>query len=237
MKKERIDKIISSQANISRSDARRDIKRCLVTVNGEIIRDFSLQVDPESCEIVYNGQALSYKKYVYLIMNKPAGVLSASNDKSRKTVVDLVPESLSRQGLFPVGRLDRDTTGLMLITDDGVFAHKVISPKSKIPKTYIAELDGNINEDMIKLFADGVTLADGARCKPALLKFKGEGLAEITITEGKYHQIKRMFGVVGLGVNTLCRISLGALSLPEDLGLGDCRELSKTEFQQIFTIY
>lgn len=237
MKKERIDKIISSQANISRSDARRDIKRCLVTVNGEIIRDFSLQVDPESCEIVYNGQALSYKKYVYLIMNKPAGVLSASNDKSRKTVVDLVPESLSRQGLFPVGRLDRDTTGLMLITDDGVFAHKVISPKSKIPKTYIAELDGNINENMIKLFADGVTLADGARCKPALLKFKGEGLAEITITEGKYHQIKRMFGVVGLGVNTLCRISLGALSLPEDLGLGDCRELSKTEFQQIFTIY
>lgn len=237
MKKERIDKIISSQVNISRSDARRDIKRCLVTVDGELVRDFSLQVDPESCEIIYNGQALSYKKYIYLVMNKPAGVLSASNDKSRKTVVDLVPQSLARQNLFPVGRLDRDTTGLLLITDDGVFAHKVISPKSKIPKTYIAGLDGNINDDMVKLFEEGVTLADGSLCSSAILKPNGDCSAAITITEGKYHQIKRMFGVVGLGVNSLCRISLGGLALPHDLRPGDCRELTKAEFKQIFTIF
>ncbi len=234
MNMKRLDKIISSQFGISRSITKAIIHRGKVKVDGEVVRDPSLQVDVDRVKIEYKGQVLDYKEHIYIIMNKPKGVLSASEDKKRSTVVDLVPKELSRQGLFPVGRLDRDTTGLLIITDDGDFAHNVISPKKNITKTYKVTLDGSITDEMIKQFEKGVILADGTRCRPAILKSVDKNVAEIKISEGKYHQIKRMFGVVGLGVNELERIALGSLLLPENLGYGELRELTEGEKFQIF---
>ena len=166
-------------------------------------------------------------------MNKPAGILSASNDKRAKTVVDIVPEHLKREGLFPVGRLDKDTTGFLIVTNDGDFGHKIISPKSNIEKVYLAELDGDVTDEMIAAFEKGVVLADGTQCMSAKLEKAGDCTALITIREGKYHQVKRMFGTVGLGVNKLHRKSIGGLSLPEGLEPGCCMELSFDDLKQI----
>lgn len=234
MNLQRLDKIISSQFNMSRSIARKVIRYGRVTVGDSVVRDPAFSVDPEKTEISFRGQALEFKEHIYILLNKPKGVLSASEDKKRQTVVDLVPEKLKRNGLFPVGRLDRDTTGLLIITDDGDFAHSVLSPKKEIFKTYKVTLDGNITEDIIKSFSAGITLADGTACRPAKLKALEENIAEIKICEGRYHQIKRMFGTVGLGVNELERTALGGLKLPENLAFGDCRELSKEELESIF---
>lgn len=231
VKKQRLDKFISNQLNISRSAVRTGIRRGNARVNGGTVRDTAYIIDADSDVIDYEGITVGYKEYVYILMNKPAGVLSASTDKSRKTVIDLVPDSMKRQGLFPVGRLDKDTTGLLLITDDGVFAHNCIAPKKSISKSYIAELDGEINDDMIKSFRDGVTLADGTVCKSAELERVGTNTARIIITEGKYHQIKRMFGTQNLGVNKLHREAIGRLRLPEDLKFGECIELDKKELE------
>ena len=233
MNTQRLDKIISSQFNLSRREARRDIKIGKVTVDGNVIKDFGFLTSLDS-KITHNGQALEYKEHIYLIMNKPAGIISASTDKSRETVVDLVPEELRRKNLFPVGRLDRDTTGLLLITDDGDFAHKVMAPKKQIFKTYVAELDGAVTSEMCEEFKKGIVLADGSECQKAELTPIGDNSAIIKICEGKYHQIKRMFGVVGLGVNSLKRIAVGGLSLPEDLAIGECRELEEVQIVTIF---
>ena len=234
MKQERFDKIISTQFNVSRRDARIAIRRGKATLNGKVLRDFGALVDVNS-EITFNGQALNYKQYIYILMNKPKGVLSASSDKKKQTVVDLVPENLRRNGLFPVGRLDKDTTGFLIITDDGEFAHKAISPKYEVYKSYIVTLDGKLTDDMVKAFADGIVLADGTPCRKAELSILSENIARVKICEGKYHQIKRMFGVVGLGVNELKREAVGGLSLPDDLEEGACKELSLEEIQLIFT--
>ncbi len=233
MNLQRLDKIISTQLNIPRSVARKHIRWGKVSVDGKVLRDPAVQVSPESA-IEYRGQAVVYKEHIYIIMNKPKGVLSASNDKSRETVVDIVPDDLRRNGLAPVGRLDKDTTGLLIITDDGDFAHNVISPKKNVIKTYEVLLDGEITDDMIPVFEEGIVLADGTKCRPAVLKRIAENKAEIKISEGKYHQIKRMFGTVGLGVNELKRTALGGLKLPEELGEGECRELSESEISCIF---
>ncbi len=234
MAKERFDKIIANQCNISRKDARIGIKRGKGTVNGQVVRDPAAAVEVDS-EIIYDGQVLSYKRFIYIMMNKPKGVLSASNDKKRKTVVDLVPDEWKRNGLFPVGRLDKDTTGLLIITDDGDFAHRAISPNKNVFKTYEAVLDDEVTDEMIELFAKGVVLADGTVCKKAKLKSLGEGRAEIMISEGKYHQIKRMFGTVGIGVNELKRIAMGELKLPSELGEGECILINEEEICAIFS--
>lgn len=234
MIKERFDKIIANQFNISRKDARIAIRRGKGLVDGKVLRDPSVLVDVNS-EIVFSGQALEYKKFIYILMNKPKGVLSASNDKARKTVVDLVPPQFKRQGLFPVGRLDKDTTGLLIITDDGDFAHRAIAPNKNVFKTYEVTLDGEVTEDMVPIFEKGIVLADGTVCKSAILKPLGENKAEVMISEGKYHQIKRMFGTVGLGVNELKRTSLGGLNLPSDLAEGNCILLTEQEICSIFS--
>ena len=233
MKEQRFDKIISSQFNMSRKDARIGIRRGKGTVDGVVIKDPSAQVSPDA-QISYDGQALQYKEYIYILMNKPKGVLSATTDKNKKTVVDLVPPKFKRNNLFPVGRLDKDTTGLLIITDDGEFAHNAISPKKDVLKTYIATLDGKVTDEMADIFSKGVVLADGTLCKKAFLKPLGDNKAEIKISEGKYHQIKRMFGTVGLGVNELCRVGFGNLSLPSDLLEGECKELETWEIKAIF---
>ena len=230
---QRLDKIISSQLGISRSEARKNIRWGKVTINGKAVRDPSISFEPNGLDIKFKGNTIEYKEHIYIVLNKPKGIISASNDKARQTVVDLVPSSLRRADMFPVGRLDRDTTGILIITDDGDFAHKAISPKSKIPKTYMVELDGKITKEVIDAFKSGVVLADGQKCQPAELVCIEDFVAKVTITEGKYHQIKRMFGCFNLGVNSLKRVSFGGLALPSDLEEGECRELTNEEFNCI----
>lgn len=231
MKKQRLDKFISNQLILSRSIVRTGIQRGRATVNDVKIRDAGMLIDADNDVVTYEGNIVGYKEYVYILMNKPQGVLSAATDKSRQTVVDLVPEYLRRPEIAPVGRLDKDTTGLLLITDDGVFAHNCISPKKEITKSYIATLDGDINDEMISQFKSGVILADGTVCRPATLERIDENIARIIITEGKYHQVKRMFGTVGLGVNSLHRESIGGLFLPDTLKSGECIEMTKEQLE------
>ncbi|MBQ2933665.1 MAG: pseudouridine synthase [Clostridia bacterium] len=231
MKKQRLDKFISNQLILSRSIVRTGIHRGQAMVNGSVIRDITFNIDVENDIITYNGENVGYKEHIYILMNKPKGVLSAATDKTRKTVVDLVPDGIRRQDLFPVGRLDKDTTGLLIITDDGIFAHNCISPKKAISKSYIVTLDGGINDEIIKKFQAGIVLADGTKCKPAILEHIHENVARIIITEGKYHQIKRMFGTVNLGVNGLHRESIGGLYLPDNLLEGECVEMTKIQLE------
>ena len=235
MPSERLDKIIASQLNISRKDARTGIRRGMARVDGEAVKAPDFQVKPGEDIIEYGGNRLSYKKYIYIVMNKPAGVLSASEDRNRQTVTDLVPDGLKRKGLFPVGRLDRDTTGLLIITDDGDFAHRVLAPSKSIYKTYRAVLDGDITEETLGIFSREITLADGTVCRRAYLKRLDRRTAEIKICEGRYHQIKRMFGVAGLGVCRLERLAIGDFRLPDNLKPGECAEFHKNELEPIFS--
>lgn len=238
MEKQRLDKYLSGQiTDLSRKDARAAIRGGRVKISDETVKDPAVLIDAEKAKVVFDGQAVGYKKYVYIVMNKPAGVLSAASDESRQTVVDLVPEKLRRSNIAPVGRLDKDTTGLLIITDDGELAHRCISPKYKLPKTYLAELDGDFGNRETEDFRHGITLADGTKCRPALLERVAEKTARITVTEGKYHQIKRMFGVVGLGVNALHREAIGGLSLPKNLACGECTELTHSELVSALEAY
>ena len=228
----RIDKMLSNVTNISRSEIKRFIKRGEVTVNGKVVKTADEKIDPESSEVKLKGQTIGYNEFVYIMLNKPKGILSASNDKSRKTVVDLVPENLKRQKLFPVGRLDKDTTGLIIITNDGEYAHKIISPKNKTGKVYIATLDGALKEDLISEFKKGVVLADGTKCRPASLEILESNIARLTLFDGKYHEVKRMFGVFDLGVSELHRYAIGDLTLPDTLQSGECLLMSAEDVEK-----
>ncbi len=229
----RIDKYLSVALSISRNEAKTLLRGGKITANGKVISKPETKVS-ETAEVKCGAEILNYKKYIYILMNKPEGILSAATDKRVKTVVDILPVRLKRAGLFPVGRLDKNTTGLLIITDDGDFGHRVTSPKSLIEKRYLAGLDGEVKPEYIELFKKGITLADGSECMSADLEILPGNNAIVTIREGKYHQIKRMFGVVGLGVNTLKRLSIGKLELPPDLQSGQVIELNPAEIQQIF---
>lgn len=231
---ERLDKIVSKGYGVSRSDARRLILKGMVLVDGTVVRDIAFKTDPTTNKIMVDGQAINYKKHLYLIMNKPEGLLSATEDKRQKTVLDIIPEPLFRKDLFPVGRLDKNTTGLLLITNDGDFAHTLLSPNKKIPKRYLVTLDGEVPDSLISEFSKGVTLKDGTKLSSAeLIINQNKNIALVTITEGKYHQIKRMFGVFGLGVDALKRVSFAGVELPKDLNEGETRELTQAEIDCI----
>ncbi len=223
----RLDRFISNQAGLTRSEAREMLKSLRVRVNGKTEKNYDYKVNTDKDRVELDGQEILYSEYVYLLINKPRGVITATEDSRQKTVLDYVPQRYKGRDLAPVGRLDKDTTGALLITDDGVFAHKVISPKSGIEKEYIAVLDGDITDEMIKSFKEGITLADGTKCRPAALKRIKEFTASVIISEGRYHQIKRMFGTLGLGVNELTRIRIGNLKLPSDLMMGELIEVDK----------
>lgn len=229
---ERIDKILSSALKISRSDVKRLMKKQCVTVSGVRVTDANAKIDPSS-DIKLDGQPIVYKKHIYIMMNKPKGVISASEDKSLPTVVDLVPDSMKRSGLFPAGRLDADTTGFVLITDDGDFAHRILSPKKHVEKTYHALLEREISDSDIEQFKSGVELRDGTLCLEARLERLGERTVCVTIHEGKYHQIKRMFAALGNRVIELRRVKIGALPLDESLKEGECREITDSELDMI----
>lgn len=229
---ERIDKIISSQTHYTRKDVKSLIGNKQVMVNGNIINksDFKVNTDIDIIEV--SGEVLKVKKYVYLILNKPKGYVSATVDKTDRTVLDLVPLEYSHRDLFPAGRLDKDTTGLMIITDDGNFAHNILSPNKHISKTYHVTIDIPLTEDMVDGFKKGVILNDG-ECKTAYLKIIDTYNAIVTITEGRYHQIKRMFGCFKAKVIELKRIKMGNLELPVNLKEGECRELTQKELEQV----
>ena len=231
---ERLDKVIAKATGMSRSDARKAILRGFVSVDGKTVTNISEKISPENQKTEYSDKPVFYKEYCYILMNKPKGVLSASEDKKAKTVIDLLPDVYSNRNMFPVGRLDKDTTGLLIITDDGNFAHSLLTPKNKVEKEYIATLDGDIDDTVINAFKSGVTLIDGTKLAPAKLEaLKKNNIVKVTITEGKYHQIKRMFGVYNLGVNELKRLSFGGIYLPNGMPEGQFRELNTSEIKQL----
>ena len=228
---ERLDKIISNRTGISRKDAKSAISSGKVTVSGNVIRSSDYKVG-ENEEIILDGKKISGNAHVYIVLNKPKGYVSATEDPEQKTVIELVPPELFRNGIFPAGRLDKDTTGLMIITDDGDFAHRILAPKKHVPKKYAVTLDLPVTEEMKIGFEKGIELSDGI-CKSAKLFKTGEYTCEVTLSEGRYHQIKRMFGCFGAKVTELHRLSMGGFSLPENLLPGECRELSEKELALI----
>lgn len=234
MAMERIDKIIASQGLYSRSDVKYMVNRKRITIDGKVVTSASQKADVDKNEIMLDGKPFVVKKQIYLMLNKPKGYVSATEDKKQQTVLELVPPALKGRDLFPAGRLDKDTTGLMIITDDGVLAHNILSPKKHVQKIYHVELDIPVTEEMQKGFAEGVELNDGV-CKDAKLIILGEKTAEVTLREGRYHQIKRMFGCFGAKVVELHRIAMGDLFLPDDLPEGQCRELTEEDLIKLQT--
>ena len=225
---ERIDKIIASQGQYSRKEVKALIAKRRIAVDGRIVSSSSEKADPMTMLLTVDGKPLEFKRNLYLVLNKPKGYVSATEDREHPTVLELVPQEYRGRDLFPAGRLDRDTTGLMIITDDGVLAHNILAPKKHVPKRYHVELDIPVTEEMRLGFSEGVMLNDGV-CKAADLIKTGEKTAEVTLREGRYHQIKRMFGCFGAEVVELKRFGIGRLTLPEDLAEGECREMSEEE--------
>ncbi len=226
----RIDKLLSELGIASRKEAARAAKSGGVTVDGVVVKDLSTHVDPEKCKICYLGREVAYQKYTYVMLNKPTGYVSATDDKSLPYVIELLPDELRRRELFPVGRLDRDTTGLMILTNNGQLAHSLLSPKHHVEKEYYFTAAEPLKIGAEEIFKDGVTLADGYECKSAEL-FLSEDRREgrIVLTEGKYHQIKRMIAAQDNRVTSLQRISFGGIPLDPSLDRGEWRYLSDEE--------
>ena len=228
----RLDKIISEQTYYTRSEIKKLISKGVVFVNGMQAKKPETKYDETNVSIKINGKEIEVNKNIYLLLNKPKGYISATEDSTQKTVLDLVPDKYKNRNLFPAGRLDKDTTGLVLITDDGEFAHNILAPRRHVKKEYEVTLDIPVTQAMVDGFKKGVNLIDGA-CKSAILEITGEYTANVTIIEGRYHQIKRMFGCYGAKVVELNRICIGNLYLPCDLKLGEIREASVEELEKI----
>ncbi|MGN7388364.1 pseudouridine synthase [Sporosarcina sp. SAFN-015] len=228
----RLDKLLANMGYGSRKEVKQLLKNGSVQVNDAPVKDAALHVNPEKDEVTILGERVVYKEFIYLMLNKPQGVISATEDNRDRTVIDLLDEEHRHFEPFPVGRLDKDTEGFLLITNDGKLAHELLSPKKHVPKTYYARIDGNVDETDIEKFAEGVTLDDGYFTKPGQLSILQSGETseiELTITEGKFHQVKRMFEAVGKRVVYLKRLSMGPLELDSSLYLGEYRELTDEE--------
>ena len=228
----RIDRILSEQTNYSRKEIKRLVSKGLVLVNGSFVRKSDEKYAEDNISIKIDGEEVRVNKHFYLLLNKPKGYVSTTVSDKDKTVIDLVPDKYKTRTLFPAGRLDKDTTGLMLITDDGVFAHNILSPKKHIKKVYEVVIDKDVSDEMVYGFRDGVKLNDG-ECKSALLEKIDTNKCLVTLTEGRYHQIKRMFGCYKAKVLELKRICMGELYLPSDLAVGKVREVSDEELLKI----
>ena len=228
----RLDKLLALQGFGTRRQIRELVRAGKVRVGGEAAKSADEKVNPETERIFVDGGEIVYKEHVYIMMNKPRGVISATSDPKQRTVLDLLPPSLRRPGLFPAGRLDKDTEGLLLITDDGAFAHRILSPAGHVGKTYLVTPDRPADAADAEAFRSGVVLDDGYRCLPAELRTDGGG-TYVTIREGKFHQVKRMFEARGKQVLALKRLSMGGLLLDEKLRPGECRELFSWEKESI----
>ncbi len=232
----RLDKYLAETVQCTRSEAKTMLQKGRVTVNGAVCKKGDTQLK-EADTVSIDGRPLKYQKFVYIMLNKPEGVVSASTDKRDTTVVDLVGDAYPRRELFPAGRLDKTSTGFVLLTDDGGFAHDILAPKRHVSKTYTVVIDTPLTDEMKDGFAGGVTLADGTELSPAEVEAVSEdGLTvRVKLKQGVYHQIKRMFGVYGAGVNALHRDAIGGLALDESLAPGEWRELSDDEVAEITT--
>ena len=230
---ERIDKILSNLGHGTRKEVKALLKKGKIEVDGVIISDNAMKIDPDKAVIKVAGEEITYRKYIYIVMNKPAGVVSATVDKYDETVIDLIDQEYHAFNPFPIGRLDKDTVGLLLITNDGELNHKLIAPKNHVDKAYYAEINKFVDQKDIDTFKKGVVLDDGYKCMPAILEVlnANENGSEvmITIQEGKFHQVKRMFESVDKNVAFLRRVSFGPLKLDENLCEGKYRELSEEE--------
>ena len=234
----RLDKFLVACAIGSRTEVKNFLKSGRVTVNGKKEKSAKLHINEETDEISFDGQKLDYEEFVYYMMNKPKGVISATEDPKHKTVLDLLDDLARSKEVFPVGRLDIDTHGLLLLTNDGKLAHALLSPKRHVDKTYLAQVKGIMTDEDIETFAQGFPLKDFT-CQPAKLELvsidteKGESLIRVTIAEGKFHQVKRMVAYCGKEVVDLQRLTMGTLTLDEDLKRGEWRRLSKEELEDL----
>lgn len=226
---ERLDKIISATGKKSRREVREMVRQGRVLVDGKPAPAADMKVDPQTAVILLDGEPLGYEKFTYVMLHKPAGVLTATEDLRQETVLDLLPPELRRRALSPVGRLDKDTEGLLLLTNDGQLAHRLLSPKSHVDKVYYARVDGALEPGDIAAFAAGMTLGDGLECLPAGLEILSPTEALVTLREGKFHQVKRMLAARGKPVLYLKRLSMGRLRLDPALAPGAWRMLTEEE--------
>lgn len=232
----RIDKMLSNMGIGSRKQIRQYAKAGLICVNGNVEKDSSKIIDESTDEVTYNGERIRYVQYIYLMMNKPAGVVSATEDSRERTVADLLNEADRLYSPFPAGRLDKDTEGLLLLTNNGMLAHNLLSPRKHVDKTYYTEIRGCVGSDDVSKFASGVMLEDGYVALPAGLSIIEQGDMSkcfVTISEGKFHQIKRMFEAVGKEVSYLKRLEMGPLRLDENLSAGEYRHLTEDEMSSL----
>ncbi len=232
----RLDKFISATTTLSRAEAKKIIKKGIL-INDILVKSPDYKIDEINDQVIVNGNRLFYQKYVYIMMNKPQNVISATEDAIDKTVVDLLEEKDRIYKVFPVGRLDKDTEGLMLLTNDGELAHKLISPKKDVEKKYYVEVSGELKEEHLELVKDGLVIDEGYKCKSARLEIlessKVKSIANIYITEGKFHQVKRMMKALGTTVTYLKRLSIGILELDKTLKLGEYRYLTDKEIKNL----
>ena len=226
---ERLDKIISATGKKSRREVKLLVKQGRILVDGVPAAAPEMKVDPAVSEILLDGENIGYQRFTYIMLHKPAGVLSAVEDKRQKTVLDLLPEELQRRNLSPVGRLDKDTEGLLLLTNDGELTHRLLSPRHHMDKVYYARVDGRLEAADCAAFAAGITLGDGLECMPAGLEILSDSEALVTLQEGKFHQVKRMLAFCGKPVVYLKRLSMGPLRLDEALQPGEFRHLTEDE--------
>lgn len=231
---QRLDKFISNQCfDISRSGVKDLLKKGRVTVNGKVVKKADEKICPECDEVCISGKKVVYKKHLYIMLNKPAGVVCATRDGLSPTVLALLPDELKRDGLFPAGRLDKDTEGFVLITDDGELAHKMLAPKSHVPKLYYVKLEVPLAKNAEEKFKNGMTLSDGTSCLPAELERISDTECFVTLHEGMFHQVKRMFEALDNKVSYLKRVKIGNVELDENLALGEVRELTSYEVGQL----
>ncbi len=236
MKVERLDKVLSNMGEGSRKEVQKIIKKGLVKINGALVNKADFKFDPTVSEITVGTRKIEYKKNIYIMLNKPKGMVSSTDDPRESIVLELLDDYYRNFNPFPVGRLDKDTEGLLLITNDGQLAHRLTSPKHKVGKTYYAEVDGLVLDEQKKVFKKGIMLDDGYFTKAAELKIISSGpisRLNLTIYEGKYHQVKRMFSALGMRVLYLKRISMGPLFLDINLLEGEYRELNIAEIKKL----
>jgi len=234
MGQERLDKLLSSTGRWSRKEVKDLVRQGRVLADGRPVARPEEKYDPLGCLLQVDGTVVDCAPYVYVMMHKPDGVVSATEDREERTVVELLPNELRRRGLFPVGRLDKDTTGLLLLTDDGALAHELLSPRKHVDKTYLAHVDGQVDQSDVDAFAQGLILGDGLACMPAGLEPLGDGSAcLVTLREGKFHQVKRMLAARGKPVQRLKRLTMGPLKLDEKLMPGNWRYLPRQEMADL----
>ena len=232
----RLDKFISERTEYSRSQIKELAAKGRISLDGCPVKRSDVKIDPDTASVSVCGQELRTERFRYILLNKPQGYVCSTDDRDGDTVMKLIPPEMRTKGMFPAGRLDKDSMGALLLTDDGDLAHRMLSPRHHIPKIYIVQLDRPFENNYVNKFSEGLTLADGETCLPARVKKaeSSDNLAFVELHEGKYHQVKRMFASVGNHVEVLMRVSLGALVLPEKLAIGQCMELLHKDVENLF---